>query len=137
MDLAAEQVVPEVREHLNACGTVALFEREDVRHSGVAELDREVLNAAADRGLLAKYWAERQPDRIALRSAVGDRTFAEVAANANRLVRALRASGVQLHELEIPHGPCASFVAEGDQRFAIYELVRPDANAHFSGRIDP
>jgi long-chain acyl-CoA synthetase len=61
----------------------------------VAELDREALNAAADRGLLAAYWAERQPDRIALRSAVGDRTFAEVAANANRLVRALRASGVR------------------------------------------
>ena len=61
----------------------------------MGELDREALNAAADRGLLAAYWAERQPDRIALRSAVGDRTFAEVAANANRLVRALRASGVQ------------------------------------------
>ncbi len=49
---------------------------------------------------------------------------------------ALRAQGVSLHELEIPHGPCASFVAEGDQRFAVYELVRPDANEHFSGRID-
>jgi len=61
----------------------------------VTELDREALNAAADRGLLAAYWAERQPDRIALRSAAGDRTFAEVAANANRLVRALRASGVR------------------------------------------
>ncbi|HTK15358.1 MAG TPA: AMP-binding protein, partial [Acidimicrobiia bacterium] len=58
-------------------------------------LDREALNAAADRGLLAAYWAERQPDKIALRSAVGNRTFAEVDANANRLVRALRARGVQ------------------------------------------
>ncbi|MDQ1481171.1 MAG: long-chain acyl-CoA synthetase [Actinomycetota bacterium] len=57
--------------------------------------DREALNAAADRGLLAAYWAERKPDEIALRSAVGDRTFAEVDANANRLVRALRARGVQ------------------------------------------
>jgi long-chain acyl-CoA synthetase len=61
----------------------------------VPDLDRGALDAAADRGLLAAYWAERQPDRTALRSAVGDRTFAEVAANANRLVRALRASGVQ------------------------------------------
>jgi catechol 2,3-dioxygenase-like lactoylglutathione lyase family enzyme len=49
----------------------------------------------------------------------------------------LRAAGVDLHELEIPHGPCASFVATGDQRLAIYELVRPDANSHFSGRFDP
>jgi long-chain acyl-CoA synthetase len=61
----------------------------------VTELDRDALNAAADRGLLAAYWAARQPDRIALRSAVGDRTFAEVDADANRLVRALRARGVQ------------------------------------------
>ena len=61
----------------------------------MTELDRDALNAAADRGLLAAYWAERQPDKIAIRSAVGDRTFAEVDANANRLVRALRARGVQ------------------------------------------
>ena len=37
---------------------------------------------------------------------------------------------------EIPHGPCCSFVAEGGQRFAIYELARPEANAHFVGRMD-
>ena len=58
-------------------------------------LDREALGAAADRGLLAAYWAERQPDRVALYSEVGDRTFAEIDANANRLVRALRARGVR------------------------------------------
>jgi long-chain acyl-CoA synthetase len=61
----------------------------------VTDLDREALGAAADRGLLGAYWAERQPDKIAIRSEAGDRTFAEVAANANRLVRALRARGVQ------------------------------------------
>jgi hypothetical protein len=42
----------------------------------------------------------------------------------------------QLHELEIPHGPCASFRAPGGQRFAIYELTRPDAAHHFVGRFD-
>jgi len=52
-------------------------------------------------------------------------------------VAALRAKGVDLTELEIPHGPCASFTAEGGQRLAIYELVRPEAAAHFNGRIDP
>ena len=52
-------------------------------------------------------------------------------------VEALRARGVALTELEIPHGPCASFTAEGGQRFAVYELVRPDAASHFDGRIDP
>ena len=59
------------------------------------EIDREALGAAADRGLLASYWAARQPDRIAVYSEVGNRTFAEVDANANRLVRALRARGVR------------------------------------------
>jgi hypothetical protein len=42
----------------------------------------------------------------------------------------------ELHELEIPHGPCASFRAPGGQRFAIYELTRPDAAEHFMGRFD-
>jgi hypothetical protein len=53
-------------------------------------------------------------------------------------VAVLREAGVAgLHELEIPHGPCASFRAEGGQRFAVYELTRPGAADHFTGRIDP
>src|SRR5438067_12899278 len=37
-------------------------------------------------------------------------------------VAQLRASGpAGLHELEIPHGPCASFQGPGGQRLAIYE----------------
>ena len=52
-------------------------------------------------------------------------------------VEGLRAAGVgDLHELEIPHGPCASFRMAGGQRYAVYELVRPEAAAHFDGRID-
>ena len=52
-------------------------------------------------------------------------------------VAGLRAAGVdELHELEIPHGPCASFRAAGGQRYAVYELVRPEAATHFDGRID-
>ena len=35
-------------------------------------------------------WALRTPDRIAIVSPAGNRTFAELNANANRLVRALR-----------------------------------------------
>jgi len=49
----------------------------------------------------------------------------------------LRRGGVELHELEIPHGPCAAFVAPDGQRLAVYELTRPDAATHFDGRIDP
>jgi hypothetical protein len=49
----------------------------------------------------------------------------------------LRAAGVaELHELEIPHGPCASFRASGGQRFAVYELTRPGVARHFDGRFD-
>ena len=49
----------------------------------------------------------------------------------------LRAAGVELDELEIPHGPCAAFGAEGSQRLVVYQLTRPDATTHFDGRIDP
>ncbi len=49
----------------------------------------------------------------------------------------LRAAGVtEVRELEIPHGPCASFRAPGGQRFGLYELTRPHAAEHFAGRID-
>ena len=52
-------------------------------------------------------------------------------------VTAVREAGVSdLHELEIPHGPCASFTAAGGQRLAVYELVRPEAARSFHGRID-
>ncbi len=53
-------------------------------------------------------------------------------------VERLRADGAsQLHELEIPHGPCASFRLAGDQRYAVYQLTRPGAQEHFTGRLDP
>lgn len=53
-------------------------------------------------------------------------------------VAALRAGGVgEIRELEIPHGPCASFGLPDGQRAAVYELVRPEAAAHFAGRFDP
>ncbi len=52
-------------------------------------------------------------------------------------VAALREKGVaEIKELEIPHGPCASFRAEGGQRLAVYELVRPGVEEHFAGRFD-
>jgi hypothetical protein len=37
---------------------------------------------------------------------------------------------------EIPHGPCCSFRTPGGHRFALYELTRPDAAAHLTGRRD-
>ena len=49
----------------------------------------------------------------------------------------LRGSGVgELRELEIPHGPCASFRAPGGQRLAVYELTRPNADRYLAGRRD-
>ncbi len=50
--------------------------------------------AAARRGMVHAHWAQLQPDTPAIVSARGDRTFAELNANANRLVRALRARGL-------------------------------------------
>lgn len=37
---------------------------------------------------------------------------------------------------EIPQGPCCSFRAPGGQRFALYQLTRPEVAAHFAGRRD-
>ena len=52
-------------------------------------------------------------------------------------VDALRAAGArEMHEIEIPHGPLASFRAAGGQRYAVYQLVRPEAAGYFEGRID-
>jgi hypothetical protein len=52
-------------------------------------------------------------------------------------VAGLRTAGAdQLHELEIPYGPCAAFRAAGGQRYAVYEVVRPEAATWFDGRID-
>src|SRR5262245_29593433 len=41
------------------------------------------------------YWAGEQPERVAVISEHGDRTFAELNARANQLVRALRRRGVE------------------------------------------
>ena len=49
----------------------------------------------------------------------------------------LRARHIAVRELEIPHGPCATFTMEAGQRYAVYQLVRPDAVHQFDGRIDP
>jgi hypothetical protein len=50
--------------------------------------------------------------------------------------RRLRERGLTLHELEIPHGPGASFTVGGGQRYAVYQLVRPEAVSLFDGRVD-
>jgi len=52
-------------------------------------------------------------------------------------VAQLRARNLAVHELEIPHGPCATFTMEAGQRYAVYQLVRPGAVHLFDGRIDP
>jgi long-chain acyl-CoA synthetase len=49
---------------------------------------------AVASGMTLAFHAEQAPDRMAILSEHGDRTFAELNANANRLVRALRARGV-------------------------------------------
>src|SRR5580692_1350041 len=50
---------------------------------------------AAAQGMLVAWWAAQGPDRPALYTAYGDRTFGQLNANSNRLVRALRARGLR------------------------------------------
>ena len=55
----------------------------------VHELESSIAN-----GMLVAYHAERMPDTSAILSQYGDRTFAELNANANRLVRLLESHDV-------------------------------------------
>jgi long-chain acyl-CoA synthetase len=48
----------------------------------------------ARRGMILAWWAQQQPDRPAILSPAGDRTFGELNQRANQLVRALRRRGV-------------------------------------------
>jgi long-chain acyl-CoA synthetase len=52
----------------------------------------------ARRGMLLAWWAQRRPDTPAIVAPAGDRTFAELNARANQLVRALRRLGLEAGE---------------------------------------
>jgi len=62
--------------------------------SSAAAPTREERVAAAASGMTLALHARVAPQRAAILSPSGDRTFAELNANANRLVRALRARGI-------------------------------------------
>jgi long-chain acyl-CoA synthetase len=59
----------------------------------VGDMDRATANA---HGLLVSWWAARIPERPALITGKGDRTFAELNANINRFARALRSRGLEV-----------------------------------------
>lgn len=52
-------------------------------------------------------------------------------------VSALKKRGLENeHRLEIPMGPCSSFVLPSGHRIALYEASRPEVLKHFLGRRD-
>ena len=53
------------------------------------------MREAAAQGMLHAWWAARIPDRLAVVTPYGDRTYADLNADINRLARALRARGLQ------------------------------------------
>ena len=55
----------------------------------------ESKRAAAAQGMLHAWWAARIPDRLALITPHGDRTYADLNADINRVARALRERGLQ------------------------------------------
>jgi hypothetical protein len=68
----------------------------------------------------------------------GDRTiYIYRVKDLSKAVAAMKKRGLK-HEnrLEIPMGPCSSFVLPGGQRIALYEGARPDVLKHFLGRKD-
>ena len=72
---------------------------------------REERLEAATKGMTAALHARYAPDRMAIISDAGDRTFGELNANANRLARALRARG-------IGEGDSLSLIASNRPEFA-------------------
>ena len=55
----------------------------------------------------------------------------------DKAVAALKKRGLKKESrLEIPMGPCSSFVTPGGQRMALYEASRPGVLKHFLGRKD-
>jgi long-chain acyl-CoA synthetase len=53
---------------------------------------------AADVGMTLAFWAARQPDVLAIAAPTGDRTFAALNQNANRLARLLGSRGLHEHD---------------------------------------
>lgn len=60
-----------------------------------AEATADRRKELASQGLILTWWAEQIPDHLAIISQHGNRTFAELDAAANRLVRAFRAAGLR------------------------------------------
>ena len=52
------------------------------------------LEAAAQCGMTLAYHAQQAPNRLAVASKFGDRSFSELNARANQVVRRLRAAGL-------------------------------------------
>jgi hypothetical protein len=59
-----------------------------------------------------------------------------VASYDDTLARVRAAGIIDIRELGIPHGPCASFHTGNGQHLAVYELTNPGALTHFDGRFD-
>ena len=68
----------------------------------------------------------------------GDRTiYIYRVDDLRKAVAALKRRGLQgEHRLEIPMGPCSSFVLPNGHRVALYEASRPEVLQHFLGRRD-
>jgi len=56
---------------------------------------RAKMPVAMVTGMVSALWGEMTPDELAVISEHGNRTFAELNARANQLVRALRARGLR------------------------------------------
>ena len=94
---------------------------------------REARLAAMAQGMVLALHAQASPDRAAIISEAGSRTFAELNANANRLARALRAHGIGVGDslvLVCSNRPEFSEVLSGAQRMGVRATP---ANWHLTG----
>jgi long-chain acyl-CoA synthetase len=88
--------------------------------------DREELKQAAVRGMTLAVRARDAPERLAIRSASGERSFGSLNAGCNRLARALRARGLR-------SGDAVALLCSNRPEFA--EVIYAGARAGF--RVTP
>ncbi len=127
------------------------FEELDFIYSPIADVASEARYLSEVLGGRVVFAVEAMGTRVAAIDLVGKPPYLLLADHVDGerpilvyRVRDLRDAMKQLEgrgwvstgTFEIPQGPCCSFRTPGGHRLALYQLIRPEASAHFEGRRD-
>jgi len=130
---------------------VSLFEQLDYLYTPSADVATDVLYFTEVLGARIGFAIDGMGARVAMVELTsgpphvlladhldGERPiFVYRVENLGKATAELKKRGVRKqHSLEIPMGPCTSFVTPSGHRIALYELARPGVLEHFMGRKD-